>query len=278
MRIGAHVSIAGGLGRAWERADAQGCEAIQIFTQSGRGWAAPTRDRGEVDEFAAEARRRGVPLLAHDSYLINLASGDPALAARSLAAFVAELERCEALGVRDLVFHPGAHRGDGADVGLGRVAGALRRAVAATRGYRVRILVEVTAGQGTCLGRSFAELRWLLDEASAPSRTGVCFDTCHAYAAGYDLRGAYDAVWREFDAVVGLGRLHAFHVNDSRRGLGSRVDRHAGIGAGELGRGFFRRLVRDPRFAGVPAVMELPPAEVAAGLLLLRRWRGRAHP
>jgi deoxyribonuclease-4 len=277
MKLGAHVSIAGGLDRVWDRGDAWGCEAVQIFTQSGRGWDAPPRDPIEIEEFAAEARRRGVPLLAHDSYLINLASGDSALAARSRAAFVAELERCERLGVGFLVFHPGAHKGDGAEVGLARVADALRRAVRATRGYRVRILVELTAGQGTCLGRSFAELRWLLDAVGAPRRTGVCFDTCHAYAGGHDLRGGYEAVWREFDAVVGLDRLYAFHLNDSRRELGSRVDRHAAIGAGRLGRGCFRRLVRDPRFAGIPAVMELPPEDTTVGMALLRGWRGRAH-
>src|SRR5262249_13747187 len=142
VKLGAQVSTAGGLNRAWDRADAQGCEAVQIFTQSSRNWATPPRDPGEVREFAAEAARRGLPLLAHDSYLINLATGDAALGARSRAAFVAELERCEALGVGLLVIHPGAHRGDGAAVGLRRVADALRQAVAATSGYRVRILVE----------------------------------------------------------------------------------------------------------------------------------------
>jgi deoxyribonuclease-4 len=277
VRIGAQMSTAGGLNRVWERGDAQGCEALQIFTRSSRIWAAAPLDRGEVREFVTEARRRRLPLLAHDSYLINLASGDGALAARSRAAFAAELERCEALGVGFLVFHPGAHGGDGAEVGLRRVADALRHAVADSRGYRVRLLVELTAGQGTSLGHTFAQLRWLLDAVGAPRRVGVCFDTCHAFAAGHDLRQGYDAVWREFDAVVGLGRLHAFHLNDSRRELGSRVDRHAAIGAGQLGARFFQRLVRDPRFAGLPGVMELPPAEVARGMALLRRWRGRAH-
>jgi len=277
MRLGAHVSIAGGLGRVWARADADRCEAIQIFTQSGRGWASRVRDAGEIREFAAEVRRRELPVMAHDSYLINLAAADRATAARSSEAFHREIDRCEALGVGFLVFHPGAHVGDGLEVGLPRVAAALRAALDASAGYRVSILVEITAGQGTCIGARFAEVRWILDEVGDSARTGVCFDTCHAYAAGYDLRDRYDEVWREFDTVLGRERLRAFHLNDSRRELGARVDRHAPIGAGALGRGFFRRLVRDARFAGVPAVLELPPTAVARGLASLRRWRGGAH-
>jgi deoxyribonuclease IV len=276
MRFGAHVSIAGGLERVWPRADGDRCEALQIFTQSGRSWASASRDPGEVREFADEARRRALPLLAHDSYLINLAAAEGVVASRSRDAFAQELDRCEALGVQHLVFHPGAHLGDGIEVGLPRVAAALREALDATPGYDVRALIEVTAGQGTCLGARFAEVRWILDEVGLDSRTGVCFDTCHAYAAGYDLRADYDAVWRELDRVIGLSRLHAFHVNDSRRELGSRVDRHAGIGSGTLGSAFFRRLARDPRFAGVPAVLELPPDLVTSGLARLRRWRGRS--
>jgi deoxyribonuclease-4 len=276
MRIGCHVSIAGGLDRVWPRADGDRCEAVQIFTQSGRSWAHASRDPGEVREFSAEAERRAVPLLAHDSYLINLAAAEGLTASRSRDAFARELDRCEALGVAVLVFHPGAHLGDGVEVGLPRVAGALRAALDATAGYRVRALVEVTAGQGTCLGARFAEVKWILDDVGLPERTGVCFDTCHAYAAGYDLRADYEAVWRDFDSVIGLSRLHAFHLNDSRRELGARVDRHAGIGEGTLGNAFFRRLVRDPRFAGIPSVLELPPDLVTAGLSRLRRWRGRS--
>jgi deoxyribonuclease-4 len=279
MRLGAHVSIAGGLVRAFERADRDRCEAIQIFTQTGRAWRAPRRDRGEVREFAAEAGRRGVPLLAHDSYLINLATGDPALARRSRRAFLDEVLRCEELGVGDVVLHPGAHRGDGVDVGLRRVAAALRWVLERTPGYRTRILLELTAGQGTCLGWRFEELAWLLGEIGAPARTGICFDTCHAWAAGHDLasEAGYDAVWRELDRVIGLGRVKAFHLNDSLRERGARVDRHAAIGEGLLGPAPFRRLVADPRFAGVPAVLELPDLDVRRGLRRLRTYRRRAH-
>ncbi len=280
MLVGAHESIAGGLMGAFERADEhggrRGPEAIQIFTKNGSTWAVKPRDPGEIKEFAAEARRRGVPLMAHDSYLINLAAeGD--LYKRSRAAFVDEIERCEALAIQHVVFHPGANVGDGVDVGLRRVAEALRWSIAQTKGYKVRLLIELTAGQGTCLGWSFAELRTLLDAVDEPTRTGICFDTCHAFAGGYDLRDDYEAVWREFDATIGLGHLHAFHLNDSKRELGARVDRHADIGAGHLGDPFFRRLVRDPRFAQIPGVLEIPPPMLAKSLTRLRRWRASLH-
>jgi deoxyribonuclease-4 len=279
MRLGAHVSVAGGLCNAFDRADEDGCEAMQIFTASGRRWAAPAADPGEVREFRAEARRRARPILAHDSYLINLATGDRALARRSRLAFARELERCEALGVDAVVLHPGCHMGDGVEVGLPRVAAALGDALARTSGYRVKILVELTAGQGTSLGSSFAELRWLLDEMGHAERTGVCIDTCHAWAAGYDLASdeGYQATWRALDEAIGLTRVRAFHLNDSRRERGSRVDRHAGIGEGRMGPGPFRRLMRDGRFAGVPALLELPPDEARRGLRRLRRYRGRPH-
>ena len=279
MRLGAHVSVSGGLCRAFERADAERCEALQIFTSSGRRWAEDVRDHGEIREFHGEATRRGVPLLAHDSYLINLATADRTLARRSRRAFAAELERCETLGVDAVVLHPGAHLGDGVEAGLARVAASLRAALAATSGYRVQVLLELTAGQGTCLGSSFAELRWLLDEIGSPARTGVCIDTCHAWAAGYDLRSVagYEATIAELARVVGLARVRAFHLNDSKRERGARVDRHQAIGEGHLGTRPFARLVRDPRFAGVPAVLELPPEMVTAGLRRLRRLRRHAH-
>jgi deoxyribonuclease-4 len=198
---------------------------------------------------------------------------------KSLDGFARELDRCEALGVGAVVMHPGAHLGAGTEVGMARVALALRDVLRVTRGYRVRVLLELTAGQGTCLGATFDELAWLLGEIGLPRRTGVCFDTCHAFAAGYDWRTAagYERMWRELDEKVGLDRILAFHLNDSKRELGSRVDRHEGIGEGWIGDAAFRRLVRDPRFAGVPAVLELPPALAAAGVKKLQRWR-RAAP
>jgi deoxyribonuclease-4 len=274
--LGAHESIAGGLMNAFMHADAHAgarVETFQIFTKNGSTWAQKPRDPGEIAEFATEARRRGVVLMAHDSYLINLAAQGE-LYEKSRRAFLDEIERCAALGVRHVVFHPGAHVGAGVSVGLRRVAAALRWAIRRSAGADVRLLIELTAGQGTCLGWQFAELRRLLDLVGEPARTGICFDTCHAYAAGYDLRGDYGAVWDEFDRVVGLEHLHAFHLNDSLRELGTRVDRHADIGAGHLGDAVFRKLVRDPRFAKIPGVLELPQSWLPRSLTRLRRWRG----
>lgn len=279
MRIGAHESVAGGLMRAFDRADTHAGEAIQIFTTNGSQWRPKVRDAGEVREFAAESTRRQVPVLAHDSYLINLASPDGVIKSKSVAAFAAELDRCEALGIDGVVMHPGAHMGDGADKGVARVGRALRAAIRATRGYRVRVLLELTAGQGTCLGSSFRELGLLLDAIGEDDRTGVCIDTCHAYAAGYDWRrpAGYEAMWADVARYVGLSRVRAFHLNDSKRELGSRVDRHQAIGEGHIGDAAFKRLVRDPRFAGVPAVIELPPDEVRRGVAKLKAWRARGY-
>lgn len=278
MRLGVHVSIAGGLGRALERADAAGCEAIQIFTASGRGWRVVPRDPEEVASFAKEARRRRLPVFAHGSYLINLAAPGGELLERSRAAFVAELERCEALGIEAVVVHPGAHLGEGAARGLAQVARSVRDALRATRGYRVRVLVELTAGQGTCLGGRFEDLRAILDGIGRPERTGVCFDTCHALAAGYELRTTqgYVTTWASFERIVGLEALGIFHLNDSKTDLGSHVDRHETIGQGRLGVAFFRRLVTDPRFAGMPAVVELPPEAARRSLSRLKSWRRAA--
>ncbi|MSP17338.1 MAG: deoxyribonuclease IV [Myxococcales bacterium] len=275
MRLGAHESIAGGLLRVFERADADRADAIQIFTANGSRWEPGPRDPGEVAEFAAEKRRRGQPVLSHASYLINLAAARGELLTRSRRAFVAELERCEALGVDHLVMHPGAHVGAGVATGLRRVAASLRDVLAKTAGFRVRVLIELTAGQGTCLGHTFDELATLLDTIDAPTRMGVCFDTCHALAAGYDFRtpDGYEAMWREFDDKIGLGELRAFHLNDSKKDVGSRVDRHEAIGKGFVGDEPFRRLVTDPRFTGVPAVLELPPSVVPANLARLVKWR-----
>jgi deoxyribonuclease-4 len=275
MNLGAHESVAGGLPEAFRRADEHGSEAFQVFTSSKMRWEEQRRDPGEVREFAEERARRRMRVLSHDSYLINLAAPRGDLQTRSRRAFLGELERSEALGIEAVVMHPGAHCGAGVEVGLRRVAAGIAWALGRTAGYRVKVLVELTAGQGTCLAASFEEVRAILDQVGEPARMGVCFDTCHAYAAGHDLRTDYEAVWRRFDTVIGLPRLAAFHLNDSKRDLGSRVDRHDAIGEGTIGDGLFRRLVRDPRFAGVPAVLELPPEMVVRGLRKLKGWRIR---
>ncbi len=259
MNLGAHMSIAGGLHLAFNHAVAAGCGVLQIFTKSSNQWRAKPLTDDDVARFEEARRRTGIRrVVAHDSYLINLASPDPALWKKSLDAFLVELERAERLGLDGLVFHPGAHMGAGEEAGLGRVAKALDAAHTRCRGYRCRTLIETTAGQGTSLGWRFEHLAGLLDRVRDPARVGVCLDTCHVFAAGYDLRtpSAYRATMRAFDRIVGLERIQAFHVNDSKRELGSRVDRHAHIGAGMIGLEGFRCLMNDRRFRRVPMILE----------------------
>ena len=264
MLLGAHQSIAGGVHTAFARADSDGCRALQVFVKPSRQWRAKPLTDGDVAAFrAAQADSDVQAVMAHDSYLINLAAMDDGLLDRSLSAFADELERCERLGIPLLVFHPGAPRDKGRDWGLRQVAESLNTLLAATRGYAVRPCLENTAGQGSTVGSSFEEIRAILDGVAEPERVGVCFDTQHAFAAGYDLsaQDGYDAMWDDFDRLVGLDRLAAFHLNDSKKGLGERVDRHANIGQGALGLEPFRWLVRDPRFTGLPAVLETPSAK-----------------
>jgi deoxyribonuclease-4 len=220
-------------------------------------------------------------VMAHDSYLINLASPDPTLYQRSLDAFVEEMGRAEALGVAYLVMHPGAHLDSGEEAGLLRVAQALDEAHARCEGYNLRVLLETTAGQGSTLGHRFEHLATILERVADPDRLGVCLDTCHVFAAGYPLapEEPYQQTMSEFDRIVGLRRIAAFHVNDSLKELGSRVDRHAHIGKGKLGLEPFRLLVNDPRFRDLPMVLETPLEGVADDLAalrgLLKRGKGR---
>jgi len=263
MLIGAHESIAGGVQRAFERGAADGCEALQIFTSFNSRWAPRPLPPDEVVAFRDAARLSGWQLMSHASYLINIATPDEALWRRSVAALREELVRCERLGIDFLVLHPGAHVGSGVDAGIARVAAALGEVHAACRGFRVRVALENTAGQGTLLGSAIAELARMLDATPQGDRLVICIDTCHAFAAGYDLRRArgYEEFVEELDRELGLERVACFHLNDSLKAHGSRRDRHAHIGAGEIGSGAFRRLVNDRRFAGVPGVVETPPEE-----------------
>lgn len=284
--IGAHVSVAGGLDLAPARGRAVGCEVAQIFTKNSNQWAARPLAADEIERFKRAQAETGVPvLMAHDSYLINLcAEGD--LRARSEAAFREELERCEALGISYLVTHPGAHLGAGEEEGLRRMAAAIDRVHAATRGFRSKVLLENTAGQGSCVGHRFEHLARLLELVREPERLGVCFDTCHAFAAGYDLRTpeGYRRVMDEFDRLVGLERLGAFHLNDSKKGLGCRVDRHEHIGRGEIGLEAFRALLNDRRVSDRPMVIETQKGEEGGvdldviNLTTLRRLRGETVP
>jgi deoxyribonuclease-4 len=255
------MSIQGGVHRAIERGVALGCTALQLFTRNNVQWrAAPLTDEG-CDRFLTAWRASAIgPIVAHANYLIDLASADERVVRLSLDGLIVEFQRAAALGLRWVVIHPGCHQGAGEEKGLRQIAELASRALDATRDLPVGLLLETTAGQGTCLGYRFEQLAWLLDAIQPTERLGVCLDTCHVFAAGYDLRTphGYEAVMAELDRLVGLGRIHAFHVNDSKGDLGSRLDRHAHIGRGKLGLAPFCCLLRDPRFLAVPKLIETP--------------------
>lgn len=259
--FGAHMSIAGGCHNALLTAQAHGCPVVQLFTKNANQWSARALTPDDVRTFRRLRRQTGVRVtLSHDSYLINMASPDEALYRRSVEAFVDEVQRAEALGLTYLVAHPGAHVDSGEEAGLRRVAQALDEVHDRCPGYRVRVLLETTAGQGSTLGHRFEHLARILERVADPARLGICFDTCHVFAAGYALapEAEYRATMRAFDRAIGLRRLRAFHVNDSLKPLGSRVDRHAHIGRGHLGEEPFRLLVNDRRFRNRPMVLETP--------------------
>lgn len=257
--LGAHTSTQGGVCSALPRARAIGATAMQIFTKTANQWREPGIAPDQCTAFSTGVREAGLVVTsAHDSYLINLASPDRTLWTRSLVSFVSELRRCEALGIDFLVSHPGNYIDDRAS-GLARNAAGITIALETIPGRTV-LLLEMTAGSGTALGASFEETAQLL--ASLPAelrpRTGVCLDTAHLFAAGYDLRDAYDDVWRRFEDAFETDRPHMMHLNDSRAPLGSRRDRHELIGEGTIGDRAFRRIMTDPRFATVPKVIETP--------------------
>jgi deoxyribonuclease-4 len=261
IRIGAHMSIAGGCDRAIRAARAVGFDAVQLFTKNNNQWKAPALTEAHVSAFRASLRESGiVGPVAHNSYLINLGSPDDGLWNRSIDAMTVELERCEALGIGDLVAHPGAHTGSGEDAGLARIAAGIDEVHRRTRGVSARIDLETTAGQGTCLGHRFEHLGRILGAVAEPERLGICVDTCHIFAAGYSLGSIeeYDGTIDELDRTVGTERVRVWHLNDSRRERGSRVDRHAGIGLGHLGLEPFRHVVNDPRFRDLPLILETP--------------------
>jgi len=280
--IGAHMSIAGGLFLALERGRELGCGAVQIFLKNQRQWAAKPLAADEVRQFRAARRAHTIRhVFAHSSYLINLGNPNAALWSQAVDAFTDELERAEALGLSCVVIHPGSHMGAGLELGLGRITAALDESLARTAGYRVKVALENTAGAGNTIGRTFGELATLLERAAQPERLGVCLDTCHLFAAGYDLRtpAGYRRAMAECEATVGRRRVLAFHLNDAKAPLGSGLDRHENIGRGLLGLTPFRLLLNDRRFARVPKVLETPkepaPSADLRNLAVLRRLRRR---
>jgi deoxyribonuclease-4 len=261
------MSIAGGLPRAVDRAQASRCEALQIFTKSAGQWRARPLPPDEIALFRQRVEESGIyPVVAHNSYLINLAAAAPALRAQSFAALGEELDRAEALGLDGLVMHPGSYTSGTEQEGLRLIADGIARLLASRPHGRARILLEHTAGQGTNLGHTFEQLAAILAALDGSSRVGVCLDTCHLLTAGYDLCSdeGYAQTFRHFDRIVGLDRIKVFHLNDSKRPCGSRVDRHEHIGKGCLGLEPFRRLLNDARFKALPMLLETPKLESAA--------------
>ncbi len=267
-RLGVHVSIAGGLPKAVERAVLHGCEAMQLFSKSANQWRARPLPPEEVRAFRSRlTESRIFPAVAHASYLVNLATASPALRAQSIASFGEELDRAEALGLLGVVLHPGAYTSGTESRALELAGEAIRGLLGERRAGRTMVILEQTAGQGTSVGHRFEQLRAIIDHAGGSRRIAVCLDTCHLVAAGYDIASAsgYAKTFAAFDSIVGLDRLRVFHLNDSKKPLGSRVDRHEHIGKGQLGLAPFRRLLNDARFENLPMVLETPKTEGRRG-------------
>lgn len=269
MRLGAHISTAGGAFKAFARAKEATCDSFLIFTKSNRQWAAKPLTEEEIAAYkqAAADNPDLYPVAVHASYLINVASPDPGLWEKSYTALKDEVERAAALGIGLLTFHPGSYMESGEQVGLAAIARAVRRLLdeTAESAPETVICLENMAGQGTNLGGRFEHLAAILDQVGPNQRLGVCFDTCHAFSAGYDIRApeGYAATMAEFDRVIGLNLIRCFHFNDSKHGLGEGKDRHAHIGQGAIGLEGFANFVNDPRWAGMGAHLETPPTEEA---------------
>ena len=275
--LGAHMSISGGLHFAIDRAVAAGCNVLQVFTRNSNQWRGKPVSEADVVLFRSKLAASGLhEVISHDIYLINLAAPPGETRDKSLAAFRDELETCVRLGIDKIVMHPGSHLADSPQSGLARVVAAFDQLFGEVPRFEGKVLLETTAGQGSNLGRTFEELGALIAGSRFPEKFGVCFDTCHTFAAGYDTatQEGYHDTMAQFDRIIGLDRLHCFHFNDSKKGLGSRVDRHDHIGQGALGLNPFRFILNDPRFATVPKILETPKGDNdemdAVNLALLR--------
>ncbi len=262
--LGAHMSIAGGLHKAVERGLEAGCGVIQVFTQNSNQWKGKNISESDISLYRERLEASGIrQVVSHDIYLINLAAPPGEVREKSLAGFCEEMARCARLGIDRIVMHPGAHLGDGEETGIMRIVEAFDSLLQKVPEFNGLVLLENTAGQGSNLGYRFEHLRDIRDRSGFPHRFGICFDTCHAFAAGYDITTAhgYEYVFREFDRVLGLENIAAFHCNDSKKGLNSRVDRHEHIGQGAMGLSAFRFLMNDERFARIPKILETPKGD-----------------
>ena len=262
--LGAHMSISGGIFNAPDRGVKVGCGVIQVFTQNSNQWRGKPVSDSDAALFKEKWCESGLrEIVSHDIYLINMAAAAGEIREKSLTAFREEMERCARLGITKIVMHPGAHLGDGEEVGIRRICEAFDHLFEQVPEYEGKVLLEATAGQGSNVGYRFEHLRAIIDGSAFPGRFAVCYDTCHTFAAGYDITtpAGYEKVFAEFDRIIGLDRLHCFHMNDSKKGLNCRVDRHEHIGQGAMGLEGFRLLVNDPRFAMVPKILETPKGE-----------------
>lgn len=283
--FGAHLSIAGGLHNALTEAVALKCDTVQVFVKNQRQWQAPPLTDEQIGAWHAALPKGFGPTVAHATYLINLASAKDDLWQKSIAAFTEELRRCDALGIAYLVVHPGSPVDGTAEAGIVRVAEAMNKILADCADIATMPLLENTAGQGKTLGRTFAELGAILAKIKEKKRVGVCVDSCHAFAAGYDIRDAkaYADMKNEIEAEVGVHRVRCWHLNDSKMELGTRRDRHDHIGVGCIGRDGFRNILRDPDFLGLPMIIETPKENAddepmdAVNLQRLRRMSGAAR-
>jgi deoxyribonuclease-4 len=259
--LGVHMSISGGLEKALLRGRDLGCNTIQMFTKNASQWRERYLEESEIAEFKAVRKQVNInPVISHNSYLINLASADDELYEKSIDAMLHEMQRCELLGVNYLVIHPGSHRGHGEEYGIKKIAYALDRIQDRTRGYRVKIILEITAGQGTTLGYRLEQIARIITKVEESSRLAFCLDTCHAFAAGYELRTAegYEGLLTEIEGMIGINKLKVIHVNDSKNDLGSRIDRHENIGKGMIGKKPFQWIMSDERLKDIPKILETP--------------------
>lgn len=280
MRFGAHMSIAGGIDNAPLRGREVGCDTIQIFTKNNNQWKAKRLLKEEIQRFKKNQKETNIsPVVVHTAYLINIASADEKIYQKSLDALSIEMERTEALGLPYLVLHPGAHLGSGEKNGLDKIIQSLNILHKKAKNFKMKILLETTAGQGTSLGYCFEHFACILEGVKEKNRLGMCLDTSHVFAAGYNIKikKGYEETMKLFDSLIGIDKIKAFHVNDSKRPLGSRVDRHEHIGRGFIGKNGFKHLLRDERFSSLPMILETPKDFEGAdrkNLRVLRRIAG----
>ena len=262
--LGAHMSIAGGIHLAIDRGVEAGCGVIQLFTQNTNQWRGKPVSDADAELFRTKRQLSGInDVVSHDIYLVNLGAPPGEIRDKSLAGFAEEMTRCARLGIDKIVMHPGAHTGDGEEIGLRRIIEAFDDLFTAVPAYTGKVLLETTAGQGSNLGYRFEHLHAIIEGSAFPGRFGVCVDTCHILAGGYDIttEEGYRQTFAEFDRIIGLDRLQAFHLNDSKKGLNCRVDRHEHIGQGALGLAPFRFLMNDPLFVHIPKFLETPKGD-----------------